>query len=219
MESLVLREVLEKAEVYFVRQKKEWTEIVVDFETRNQYEVIDEAGQTVGTVSEVSSGVGGFLKRNFFGSHRALDIRVHDASGEPLFRFSRSFFFLFSSLLVIAEGGAPIGRIERRFGLLYKKYDLVDRDQRVFAHVKSPLWRLWTFPARHVNGTSTARIEKKWGGALREVFADADTFRVAIETGDWNPAERLVLFATALSIDFDFFENNQGSRGLLSFGD
>lgn len=211
--------VLERADVYFVRQKKEWTEILVDFETRNQYEVVDTEGQAVGTVSEVSSGVGGFLKRNFFGSHRALDVRVHDASGTPVLRLSRRFFFIFSSLEVALEGGEPIGRVERRFGILYKRYDLVDREGRVFARVKSPLWRLWTFPARHVNGVSLARIEKKWGGALREVFADADTFRVAVEAGPWSAAERRVLFATALSIDFDFFENNQGSKGLLGFGD
>lgn len=29
--------------------------------------------------------------------------------------------------------------------------------------------------------------------------------------------ERAVIFAAAISIDFDFFENNQGVRGLLDF--
>ena len=76
----MLRDLIENAEQYFVRQKKEWTEILVDFETRNQYEILDVDKKEVGTISEVSSGIGGFLKRNFFGSHRSLDVRVHDAS-------------------------------------------------------------------------------------------------------------------------------------------
>ena len=54
---------------------------------------------------------------------------------------------------------------------------------------------------------------------IEEIFADADTFRVAIESGTWTGSERWVLFAAAISIDFDFFENNQGSDGLISFGD
>ena len=129
------------------------------------------------------------------------------------------FFFWFSSLEVKTEGGAGLGRVERRFGLIYKKYDLVDVNGRTFAKVSSPLWRLWTFPVRHTSGVGAAEISKKWGGALREIFADADTFRVAIEEGNWSGPERWVLFAAAISIDFDFFENNQGSGGLFSFFD
>ena len=215
----MLRDLIENAEQYFVRQKKEWTEILVDFETRNQYKILDVDKKEVGTISEVSSGIGGFLKRNFFGSHRSLDVRVHDADGSPVLRIERPFFFWFSSLEVKTEGGAGLGRVERRFGLIYKKYDLVDVNGRTFAKVSSPLWRLWTVPVRHTSGVGEAEISKKWGGALREIFADADTFRVAIEEGNWSGPERWVLFAAAISIDFDFFENNQGSGGLFSFFD
>ena len=215
----MLRDLVERADQYFIRQKKEWTEILVDFETRNQYQVLDEHQTEMGTISEVSSGICGFLKRNFFGSHRALDVRVHDADGSPVLRLARPFFFLFSSLDVLAEGGAKLGSVERRFGLIRKKYDLRDEHGHCFARVSSPLWRLWTFPVAHEREDGAAEVSKRWGGALREIFADADTFRVVIERGSWTATERWVLFAAALSIDFDFFENNQGSSGVFSFGD
>ena len=208
----MLRQVLESAEEYFVHQKKEWTEILIGFETKNQYEVLNTEGQGVGTISEVSSGFGGFLKRNFFGSHRSLDVRVHDAEGQPQLKFARPFFFWFSSLEVFEEGGVKLGQVNRRFGILYKKYDLVDAQDRCFAKIRSPLWRLWTFSVRHVNDVSEATISKKWGGLLREAFADADTFRVTYESGTWTAAERLVLFAAAISIDFDYFEDNEPSK-------
>lgn len=66
------------------------------------------------------------------------------------------------------------------------------------------------------DGPGEAEISKRWGGALREVFSDADTYRVSVDGGTWSGPERWVLFAAAVSIDFDFFENNQGSDGLLS---
>ena len=69
------------------------------------------------------------------------------------------------------------------------------------------------------DGYSEAEIAKKWGGGLREIFTDADTFRVAFGAGSWTPEQRTVVFAAAISIDFDFFENNQGSGGLVGFGD
>ena len=215
----MLRDLVERADQYFIRQKKEWTEIVIDFETRNQYQVLSPEQTEVGTISEVSSGIGGFMKRNFFGSHRSLDVRVHDADGTPVARLERPFFFFFSSLEVLAEGGAKLGRVERRFGLIRKKYDLLDEHGHRFARISSPIWRLWTFPAEHEREGGTAEVSKKWGGALREIFSDADTYRVSVESGTWTTTERWVLFAAAISIDFDFFENNQGSDGLLSFGD
>jgi uncharacterized protein YxjI len=215
----MLRNAIETSDEYFIRQKKEWTEILVGFETKNQYQILDSEKNELGTISEVSSGIGGFLKRNFFGSHRSLDIRVHDSDGSSVLRLARSFFFFFSSLEVLAEGGAKLGTVERRFGLIYKKYDLHDEHGRCFAEIRSPLWRLWTFPARHMSGVGKAEISKKWGGAMREIFADADTFRVAVESGNWSATERWILFAAAISVDFDFFENNQGSGGLLSFSD
>lgn len=207
----MLRALVEQADQYFIRQKKEWTEILVDLETRNQYQILDAQQLEVGTISEISSGLGGFLKRNVFGSHRALDVRVHDAEGSPVARLARPFFFLFSSLAIRAEGGAELGRVERRFGLIYKKYDLLDEHGHCFARVASPLWRLWTFPVAHEREGGRATISKRWGGALREIFADADTFRVRVEGGTWTMAERWVLFAAALAVDFDFFENNQRS--------
>ena len=33
---------------------------------------------------------------------------------------------------------------------------------------------------------------------------------------EWTDAERRIIFAAAIAIDFDFFENNQRSGGLLS---
>jgi hypothetical protein len=84
---------IDTADEIFVKQKKEWTEIVINFETKNQYSVLDPGGGECGTISEISSGVGGFLRRTFFGSHRALDVRVNDGDGTGLLRFARPFFF------------------------------------------------------------------------------------------------------------------------------
>ena len=68
-------------------------------------------------------------------------------------------------------------------------------------------------------GSGDSVITKRWSGALREVFADADSFMIDYEQGTWSTDERAVIFAAALSIDFDFFENNQGVRGMLDVFD
>ncbi len=200
----------------YVRQQKEIAEVLIDWESRNRYEVRDEQDQPIGALAERDRGARGIAGRWFLGSHRGYDIDVVDAHGAPLLSLSRSFFWLFSELDVVAADGRRHGQVRRRFGVIYKRYDLVDGAGQVFAKIAAPRWRIWTFPVESTRGTGTATIAKKWGGVVGEVLTDADTFRVDYEHGSWSADERAVIFAAAISIDFDFFENNQGSDGLLT---
>jgi uncharacterized protein YxjI len=203
-----------------LRQRKEWVEILIDFETRNQYAIRGAGGEELGTLAEEGGGIGRTFSRWLLRSHRPLDAAVCDRAGAVLLRLKRPFFFLFSDLDVSDAQGVKLGSIHRRFGILHRKYDLRDALGRTFARVRSPLWRIWTFPVRADDGRE-ATIGKKWGGMLREVFADADTFGIDFSRSSWSAEERATIFCAAVSIDLDFFENNQGVGGVfdLSFGD
>ena len=197
-----------------LKQRKEWVEILVDLETRNQYAVFGSRGEEVGTLAEEGGGILRVITRFLLRSHRPLDAAVCDRTGAQLLRLSRPFFLIFSDLLVRDAQGVKIGSVHRRFAILSRRYDLRDGFGRTFARVKSPLWRIWTFFVKAEDGRD-ATIGKKWGGVFREVFADADTFGVDFSQASWSPEERAVIFSAAVSIDFDFFENNQGIGGML----
>lgn len=214
-----VRELLGDHPRVFVHQRKEWTEILVDWETRNQYALVDEAGAELGSIAEKAGGWWSFLRRGFLRSHRPLEAAVCDRSGRPVLQLARPFFLLFSDLDVRTADGGSLGRVRRRFGVLYKRYDLLGATGERFARIASPRWRLWTFPVASDDGLRSATISKQWKGLVHEAFTDADTFLVDFGTPAWSDAERAVILCAALSIDFDFFENNQGSRGLLRLGD
>jgi uncharacterized protein YxjI len=196
----------------YIRQRKELVEILVDWEMGNQYTIHDANENELAHVAEKKGGIWSFFRRGFLRSHRPLEIVVVDRAGGRALDLKRPFFFLFSSLDVSEGSGRSLGRVERRFGFLYKKYDLVDATGVRFARVKAPRWRLWTFPVEGEDGVSTSTISKKWGGVLREVFTDADVYRVDFEGARWSEEQCAVILAAAISIDFDFFENNQRNR-------
>ena len=199
----------------FVQQRKEWAEILVNWETANKYAVMDSRGKDLGYIGERGTGLMAILKRLFLRSHRPLDIDVLDRTGTAILKLTREFFFLFSDLFVTTGGGTRLGSIHRRFGILQKRYDLQDNFGHVFATVESPIWKIWTFPILDSSGAERATIRKKWGGALREMFTDADTYQIDFGVHPWTPEQRAVIFAVAISIDFDFFEGNQGSGGIV----
>ena len=62
----------------FIRQRKEWVEILVDWETKNQYEILDAEGNELGSVVEKAGGLFDAMRRGFLRSHRPLEIGVFD---------------------------------------------------------------------------------------------------------------------------------------------
>jgi hypothetical protein len=215
----VLAGILGSAFLVIEQHARHWWEILLNWEQRNEYAVRDPSGATVGFVVEQGKGFLAAVVRCFMGSHRPLDVAVFDTREQLLLQLERTFFWFFSSLDVKTPDGQRQGKVERRFGIITKRYDLHDERGRVFATIASPFWRIWTFPILDGSGRQVGEISKKWSGLGKELFTDADNFKVDFGEGRWTPGQRTVLFAAALSIDFDFFENNSGnSGGGASFG-
>jgi uncharacterized protein YxjI len=216
MEDMSLIADLKENKMFFVQQKKELAEIVLSFETANRYIIMTPSQQLVGFIAERSEGFLTVIKRLLLKSHRGFEVEVTDSAGGRAFHLRRGFFFFFSDLFVYGEMSQLIGSIHRRFGLLTKKYDLKDSMGRVFATIKSPVWRLWTFPIADPRGLIRgAEITKKWGGVLKEVFTDTDTYCVNFGENELSVEQKAIILAAAISIDFDFFENNQGNHGVF----
>ncbi len=194
-----------------IKQTRELAEIFLGFETRNKYAIFDETGAPCGKVIERGGGFGSFIKRIFLKSHRPFVIDVLDAAGGQALILSRPFFFFFSDIAVNLPTGLSLGTAHRRFGFLHKKYELQDPNGNVFAVIKTSYFKIWTFAIRDAQGVERSRISKKWAGALKEIFTDADNFLLEFGNAPWSPAQRAVIFAVAISIDFDFFDNNSRS--------
>ncbi|MEC7277916.1 MAG: phospholipid scramblase-related protein [Bdellovibrionota bacterium] len=202
-----LRQLLDQTSQVFIQQVKEWGEILVGFESSNRYELLDGQGQKIGYMAEQGGGLFGFIKRQIFRSHRPLEVKIWDNQGLELLQLHRPFFFFFSSLVVQTAQGKVLGSVERRFGILYKKYDLVDAKGNIFARVQAPIWHLWTFPILDHRDQEIGVVKKSWGGLIKEIFTDADKFGVKLP--DLEAEKKAIALAGAITIDLDFFEDNQ----------
>lgn len=196
-----------------VQQLKEWVEIISHIETRNKYEILSPLGDKIAFAAEDGGGFGRTVLRMWLQTRRPLDIHIVDPTGKQVIELTRPFFFFFSNMAIRGPEATVIGRAKKRFGIIYKKYDLCIGEEEVFARIKAPLWRLWTFQVYDLQGNPIAAITKKWGGVLKEVFTDSDRFEVQFPE-QATSEQKAVLLASALSIDLDYFEENAGrSRG------
>ena len=118
---------------------------------------------------------------------------------------SRSFFFLLSHLQVQDGDGREVGSLRRRFSLWGRRFTIEDSVGTVLAEIHGPYFRLNTFMV-YKQGEEIGRVTKQWSGIGREAFTDADTFRVEMETSKIDQDFSLLMLASALAIDLDFFE-------------
>ncbi len=203
------RMISEADRLYIEQYHRHWWEILANLEQRNQYAVSDAMRRPLGAIVEQGTGIGAALVRIVAGSHRPFEIAVLSEADEVVLTLERPFFLLFSSLDVKGPTGRLLGRVRRRFAILNRRYDLEDARGEVFAHIESRHIRIWTFPVLDADGRERAMIAKKWSGLGREYFTDADNFGVDFGEGGWTDEQKAVIFAAAISVDFDFFENNQ----------
>ncbi|MBL8603550.1 MAG: hypothetical protein JNK72_16620 [Myxococcales bacterium] len=185
-----------------VRQKKELLEAFTGWETSNKYAITDPNGQTVLMAGEVDR----MIIAQFLGAARPFTIELRDASGGVAMRVVRPWRWFFPEATITDAGGAPIGRIVRRWTFFSKLYDLFDGQGNFVGQLEGPFFRPWTFIVKDPSGAEVGRIEKKFGGLLKEMVTDADTFGVQFGPQMPPPFRALLLGATFL-VDFVHFES------------
>ena len=194
---------LAQVDSLFVRQKKEWGEILTGFETANKYVVVDPNGQELYYAAEVG---GSFLLRNFLRSSRPFTMQIVDTQGGEVLHLKRPFRWIFSELSVFDASSALLGTIQKRWSWLRRMYTVLDAGGGELFELFGPMLKPWTFQILQ-NGMEVGAIRKKWSGLGKEMFTDADNFGVQWPA-DLEPTVKAVLLGAVFLIDFVHFEDN-----------
>ncbi len=194
---------LAETETLLIRQKKEFTEIITGFETKNKYEISDSMGRHVYSAGEVD---GGFLTRNFLKSSRPWKIQILSPEGSLILELRRPFRWFFHEVNIFDATGKQLGSVKREWSWLRRIYTVYDEIGDVSCELFGPILKPWTFLIK-VNGMDRGAIRKKWSGLLKEVISDADHFGIEFPP-ETDSTLRSVLLGAVFLIDFCHFENN-----------
>ena len=178
-----------------VRQRRKF------FELRNQYDLLDETGATVGVIEQVGQSPFTFLARLFSDLDLMLPVTldVKDASGATILRLHKAWF----RLQVDASDprtGARIGSVRKRLRLGKASFDVTAPDGRLLGTLQAQSWRARDFALVDAAGRELGRVTKQWRGLLTELATDADSYAVTFPP-DADAATRRLALTAALSVD------------------
>lgn len=180
-------------------------------ELTNEYKVMDQNGNLIGTVTEIGQSA---LKKALrfvssldqFMTHR---LEIRDAYGQPQLVLTRPAKIMKSRVIVSRPDGSPVGEIVQQNMIGKINFGLMVNGQQIGA-IKAENWRAWNFAIVDHADNEVARITKTWEGLAKTMFTTADNYVLQIHYQLPEPLLSLVV-ATALTVDTAL---KQDSRGL-----
>ncbi|MFI5684168.1 phospholipid scramblase-related protein [Streptomyces sp. NPDC051636] len=180
-------------------------------EVTNEYKVMDQNGNQIGSVVQVGQGIIKKILRfvsslDQFMTHK---LEIRDAYGQPQLLLTRPRKIFKSKVLVQRPDGSPVGEIVQQNMIGKINFAMNANGQKVGA-IKAENWRAWNFAIVDHADNEVARITKTWEGLAKTLFTTADNYVLQIHYQLPEPLLSLVV-ATALTVDTAL---KQDARGL-----
>ncbi len=179
------------------------------FELSNQFAILDEGGERIGSVEQVDQSPLHKVVRIFSNLDAALPItlEVRDAGGVGVLRIVKPWFRITCS--VVQAGGAVLGTIRKRIKLGKARFELADASGQVLGAVLALNWRARDFSVRDAADVEVARVTKKWAGFGKELFTDADNYAIEVNPALGDPLRSLAI-GSCLAIDSIMKQKDSG---------
>lgn len=177
------------------------------FRFENKYQLLNEAGELVGYVCQKLS-TGAKIARLFMSKAMLpFELEIQDTDQKVLAKIKRGFTFFMSKVDVFNNNEKLIGRFQGKFKLLGSRFDLEDEDGKKLGKIEGD-FRGWDFKIFNNEGQQIGTVNKKWAGALKEIFTTADKYKVEIDEHVEENEDKMVILSVAIAVDMIMKENN-----------
>ncbi len=177
----------------------------------DRYDIFDpESGEQIGFAQET---LGGFAKvlRLILSKYKSMFpttvVIKEDEESEPVLTIKRRFAVLRSRVDVIDIHQKEVGFFKSKLFTLGGGFTVHNPSGDQIAEVKGN-WKGWDFRLLDKDCNELGRVNKKWAGAMKEIFTSADNYVISLSDHvGTNPGLAALLLAAGLAIDIVFKEN------------
>ena len=185
---------------YFIDEK------VGMFKMANEYRVYNENGDHIGAVKQKLSA-GAIALRLFLNKQMLpFTLDIENANGGVEATISRGWTFWMSKINIKDGNGNPIGEVKQKFKFFKPTFLINDTAGSNVAQITGD-WSAWDFNIADSSNNQIGTINKKWNGALKEIFTTADKYVVSINPNYTARESKMAVLATAITIEMVLKEN------------
>jgi uncharacterized protein YxjI len=170
------------------------------FKFENQYKIFNDEGHQLGRVQQRMSLGQKFLRMIISPAALPFKIEIYDEKDAMILKVSRGWTFWMSKITIEDAQGMILGYVKQKFKLFTPKFEVLDSQNMLLAELKGD-WTAWDFQLNNSQGQTLATINKKWNGAMKEIFTTADKYKVRIDGTLVNDTLKKIVLSSAITID------------------
>lgn len=189
--------------VFFVKEH------VGIFKAANNFDIYDPQTQQI-IMNCREDNLGFFTKLLRFTDYKRMtpfEIDIRTPDGQKIITVKRGVSLFLSTVEVLDENDAVIGKFKQKFFSIGGKFEVLDANERSLCMLKGKLLG-WDFKFVSADNKEFASVTKKWSGFGKEFFTSADNYVLQISDSvpENHPLRQLIL-AAVMCIDFVLKEN------------
>ena len=174
----------------------------------DRYDIFDtDSGEQIGFAQEEVSSFVKLLR--FFIAKQLMPTTIgvkEDDSSEPVVTMKRGMTFLQSRVEVLDQSLNSIGFFKSKLFSFGGGFTVHSKTGEQVADVKGN-WKGWEFQLLDMQGNLLGTVNKKWAGAIKEIFTSADNYVISLSDQiETNAGLAGLLLAAGLAIDIVFKE-------------
>jgi len=179
---------------YFIDEKVNF------FKFGNVYNIFNETGENIGAIKQQLS-FGQKILRLLVGKPMLpFKLDIINPDNEIQASISRGWTFFMSKIVVRDSYGSEIATIKQKFKLFKPTFKIEDPSGTLIAEISGD-WKAWSFSIKDNNQAQIGTINKKWAGAVKEIFTTADKYNVHIDPAYQEEKHRVAILSAAITID------------------
>ena len=179
---------------YFIDEKVNF------FKFENCYKVYNDQGEPVGMINQKLSGGQKLLRLLLNKAMLPFLLEIKDVNDNVVATIARDWTFFLSKITVTNADGIVVGIIRQKFKLFKPTFKIYNRAEELIAEISGD-WKAWNFKIQDASNNQIGTINKKWAGAMQEIFTSADKYNVNINTDFSSMENKVAILAGAITID------------------
>jgi uncharacterized protein YxjI len=179
---------------YFIDEKVNF------FKFENCYKVYNDQGEPVGMINQKLSGGQKLLRLLLNKAMLPFLLEIKDVNDNVVATITRDWTFFLSKITVTNANGVVVGIIRQKFKLFKPTFKIYNTSEELIAEISGD-WKAWNFKIQDASNNQIGTINKKWAGAMQEIFTSADKYNVNINTDFSSMENKVAILAGAITID------------------
>jgi uncharacterized protein YxjI len=179
---------------YFIDEKVNF------FKFENCYKIYNDQGDPVGMINQKLSGGQKLLRLLLNKAMLPFLLEIKDVNDNVVATIARDWTFFLSKITVTNADGVVVGIIRQKFKLFKPTFKIYNTSEELIAEISGD-WKAWNFKIQDAANNQIGTINKKWAGAMQEIFTSADKYNVNINANFSSMDNKVAILAGAITID------------------